>query len=44
MGLETLWATVKNDFVSKGDATVAVIHWFLTQNGYKCVGVGENVS
>lgn len=43
-GLEMLWNGASRDFQSKNDAAIATVHWLLLQNGYRCLGLGENVS
>ena len=44
VGLELLYASIENQIRSQYDALVCCLHWNMIQNGFKCVGVGEEVS
>jgi len=40
-GFEILFRSVKDQFKNVDDASLAVIHWNLISNGFKCCGTGE---
>lgn len=42
-GLETTFTIVKDNLKSKDDVIMVVLHWLLVREGFKCVGVGEQV-
>uniref|UniRef100_A0A182PQI3 Proteasome inhibitor PI31 subunit n=1 Tax=Anopheles epiroticus TaxID=199890 RepID=A0A182PQI3_9DIPT len=42
-GLEMLWKLEKDNVTSKSDAIIVFVHWFLSNNGFRNVGVGDDV-
>lgn len=43
-GWEVLYKLIENDIKTECDILVAVIHWFLVQNGgFRCIGIGDQV-
>ena len=43
LGFELLYSTIKSNLKSKNDLLVAVIHLQCINNGFVCVGTGEEV-
>uniref|UniRef100_A0A182NHY6 Proteasome inhibitor PI31 subunit n=1 Tax=Anopheles dirus TaxID=7168 RepID=A0A182NHY6_9DIPT len=41
-GLEMLWKLEKGNVESKADVIILLAHWFLTKNGFRNVGVGDD--
>ncbi|XP_063070870.1 proteasome inhibitor PI31 subunit [Engraulis encrasicolus] len=40
-GLEVLFSTVSSTIIRPQDVVVCFVHWELVQNGYKCLGTGD---
>ena len=43
-GTELLFNSVKSQITAPQDCILCALHWQLVSSGYKCIGVGENVS
>lgn len=43
-GLELSFQLVSEAIKRKDDVLVVVVHWFLTKFGFRCIGVGDDVS
>ncbi|KFB51655.1 AGAP007418-PA-like protein [Anopheles sinensis] len=41
-GLEMLWKLEKGNVATKSDLLMVFVHWFLTKNNFRCVGVGDD--
>lgn len=41
-GLEMLWKLEKGNVSTKSDLLMVFLHWFLTKNDFRCVGVGDD--
>lgn len=44
LGWDLLYNIVGKDFKKEADVLVALMHWFLIRNSFKCIGLGDNVS
>ncbi|XP_077990046.1 proteasome inhibitor PI31 subunit-like [Glandiceps talaboti] len=42
-GLELLYASISNQISSSNDAVVCYLHWCMINNGFKCIGCGEEI-
>lgn len=42
VGWELLYHSVEYVIEKKEDVLIALIHWVLIKNGYKCIGVGSD--
>ncbi len=43
-GLELLFNCVSNSLTCSQDALICLVHWEIVKSGYKCLGVGDEVS
>jgi len=43
-GLELVFTAVGRDFKKKEDALIALAHWIAVKNGFKSIGLGDDVS
>ncbi|KAJ9593359.1 hypothetical protein L9F63_015063 [Diploptera punctata] len=41
-GFELIYKLIENDIKKKDDVLMALIHWYLINYGFKCVGLGES--
>ncbi|XP_058121960.1 proteasome inhibitor PI31 subunit [Anopheles ziemanni] len=41
-GLEMLWKLEKGNVSTKSDLLIVFVHWVLTKNSFRCVGVGDD--
>uniref|UniRef100_A0A672SKE2 Proteasome inhibitor PI31 subunit n=1 Tax=Sinocyclocheilus grahami TaxID=75366 RepID=A0A672SKE2_SINGR len=43
-GLELLFNCVANSITCSQDALICFVHWEIVKNGYKCLGIGDEVN
>lgn len=43
-GLDTVFKTIEKDVKRKSDIIMAFVHWNLTKQGFRAIGIGDEVS